>query len=544
AEQAQEIPDEGPADEEEAKKGDEDGQPVVKKRRKKGAVADEANSFVFAYFDLMSRQGWSKGALVRLSVVASKIMDEIASSTRVITAAFRKELAALGEPRPQLSSSWTRNFPQGLEAPNRAAKKAPARQTAEQIDEATRSLKLKIAFVRKMHDIPWDRVWGFDETSIQLLPTYRRGRAKQRNKAVVAGDDKTNVTPALTHGTSSSQLLCQLIFKGKTERSQPKGVDACPWLTMTQTENRWVNDGTALEAIRRIDEEVDPRVVIRSRPWPLVRGACPARVSRGMRGALIGEFPNVKTVFVNANFTGSSQPADVALFSPLESFIRRLACEDLRSIIAAKIDDPKPLAKVIKKTVLNNKIVGWVQGGMQRLQEKDKSFEKARRKPPVKEERLDVECEAEQEHNAGKLFRRAGRNQIVPEHPPGDEEAELPAEDLQRPEEEARGLFEEERDEEPQWDMEVAIDPDPELPPDPFSPEVPTEIAALPPELPPDPFSPEAPPESDSEAPTEVAALPPLSPSAAEKAKQLMKHFAALRIAHGDRDPSCSKTSK
>ena len=192
---------------------------------------------------------------------------------------------------------------------------------------------------------------------------------------------------------------------------------------MTQTDNHWVNEGTVLEAIKRIDEQINPIVVIERYTWLLVWDVCPVHISKSTRSRLIEEFPHVKTVFVNANFTGTSQPADVAFFSPLKAFIRRLACEDLCNIILAKIDDAKPLAETIKTTVLKKKIVSWVQGGMQELQKKEKLFEKAWRELLVKDDdRLDVEYEAEQQHLAGKLFRRAGRNKIVPENAPDQEE--------------------------------------------------------------------------------------------------------------------------
>ncbi|CAK0904222.1 unnamed protein product [Prorocentrum cordatum] len=83
--------------------------------------------------------------------------------------------------------------------------------------------------------------------------------------------------------------------------------------------------------------------------------------------------------------------------------------------------------------VFKSKIASCVQGGMQLLHGQDRLFEKAWRKFAVKEEeRLDIECEAERQHQAGKLLRRARRDENVPKNLSDDEVLEWPPEDLQR----------------------------------------------------------------------------------------------------------------
>jgi hypothetical protein len=457
----------------------------------------------------------SEGALMRLAEVSKKVMSQISVSTFVMSMMFREELVKLACPRPNLSISWTRDFLINMACTNKGNNKSVVRKTQEEVDWAIKILKLKIAFMRKLHNIPWERVWGMDETSLQLLPTYKRGWSEKNTTAKVIGDDHTNVTGVVMHGTTTGDWQGQIIFQGKTERVLPTQ-NVSPRLEYTQTENHWVNDDTIMKSLAMMDKALNPHG--EGVKWLLVWDVCPNHISKAIRAASLEKIPHLIKVYVKPRFTGESQPADVALMAPVKAVIRRVASEDLCKIVVANIDEDNPLADVVKRNVLKNKVAVWFETAMTEVMNNPKLFDKAWRHLRVSDdERLQIEAEAEALHNEKKLFETAGRNKIVPEEDPTPDEEELPADVLGQPEEawNAFGIEGEVEDEDVAEKDEGECD---------FSPTLPQDDEILPPPTPP-------------VAQQEIGPPPEEREEEQLTTRNVMSRFAALRICYGSRDP-------
>jgi hypothetical protein len=302
-----------------------------------------------------------------------------------------------------------------------------ARKNKEEVDRAIRVLKLKISFMRKKHNIPWERVWSMDEAPLQLLPTSKCGWGKK-----YSGSDNTHVTAVLMHGTTPGDWLAQVIFEGKTPQELPtQGVS--PKLQFIQTENHWVNEDSIMKAFALMDQELNPNS--EGDPWLLVWDSCPSHISKAVRAASLEKFPHIIFVYVNPPFAVDYQPTDVAFTSPVKAAIRRVASEEICRIVIDNIDEENTLAEVVRRNVLKNKIALWFDTVMKEVMIRPRLFDRAWHHLRVpQDEILQIEKAAEELHGAGQLFETTGRNRIVPEDAPDLDEEELPVEILGQPE--------------------------------------------------------------------------------------------------------------
>jgi hypothetical protein len=190
--------------------GSEEATGEAKKRRKKHRLPEEAISFYHPHGELTQKtKGWNKkqsflrlaefvpelygqlhkethkrlkislaaesdptrntlseGALLRLTEVGEAVMEQNSVSTFVMTGMFRAKLDKLACPRPKLSvESWTRQSLLTMQSSgsNTGNTKGVARKKKEEVDRVIRVLKLKISFMRKKNNIPWERFWSMDE---------------------------------------------------------------------------------------------------------------------------------------------------------------------------------------------------------------------------------------------------------------------------------------------------------------------------------------------------------------------------------------------
>ena len=80
----------------------------------------------------------------------------------------------------------------------------------------------------------------------------------EKNVPIKGLSDKRNITLTFTITLAGSFLPMQIIYGGKTDRSQPKGVNFPEGFNVTQNKNHWSNEEDTIELIKHI---INPRVI-------------------------------------------------------------------------------------------------------------------------------------------------------------------------------------------------------------------------------------------------------------------------------------------
>ena len=160
------------------------------------------------------------------------------------------------------------------------------------IFNAQNSVKHKVHFLRHWKSdtpIPWTRVWNLDQTAAMLLPTHKKGWSPAGEAPSRSGDDKANITACLVMGTAPGQLLCQLVFHGKTSQSLP----TCE---IPSNIKLTVSVATMDQVMGEIDHIMNPAGTLE--PWQLLLDVCPIHVSKQYRSMVRDKYEHVRLAFV------------------------------------------------------------------------------------------------------------------------------------------------------------------------------------------------------------------------------------------------------
>ena len=160
-------------------------------------------------------------------------------------------------------------------------------------------------------------------------------------------------------GTAPSQLLCQLIFHGKTSRSLPT-CEIPANIKVTVSENHWSTLATMDEVMGDIDHIMNPAGT--REPWLLLLDVCPIHVSKQYRSMVRDRYEHVRLAFVPPGTTCVAQPLDVGMMRLFKSGLREAAAADMsRMLLDAVVDNQPDLHKTMKNALLKRKIVGWIE---------------------------------------------------------------------------------------------------------------------------------------------------------------------------------------
>ena len=121
-------------------------------------------------------------------------------------------------------------------------------------------------------------------------------------------------------------LPMQIIYGGKTDRSQPRGVVFPKGFHVTQNEKHWSNE---TETVNFIEQVIDPYVIDKRKElglpadqkalltWDVFRGQTTDHVAQ------IWDSLNIKVVKVPANMTHFFQPLDLTVNGSAKNFMRK-----------------------------------------------------------------------------------------------------------------------------------------------------------------------------------------------------------------------------
>ena len=163
----------------------------------------------------------------------------------------------------------------------------------------------------EQYAIPPQLIFNADQTPCSYVSVGKMTMAKKGDKSIpIKGlTDKRNITLTFVVSFTGEFLPMQIIYGGKTDRSQPRGVEFPKGFNVTQNPRYWSNEEETITFIKHI---INPRVIsIRKELglpedqsalliWYVFKGQCTVKVNN-----LLTKL-NIKVVMVPANMTSCS----------------------------------------------------------------------------------------------------------------------------------------------------------------------------------------------------------------------------------------------
>jgi hypothetical protein len=189
-------------------------------------------------------------------------------------------------------------------------------------------------------------VVNMDQTGVHLVSasSFTYEVAGSSDVAIVGAEDKRQITACVAASLRGDLLPLQLIFQGKTARSQPASTAAstAARVDITCSDNHWSTQETMQRWITNILLPHSERMIsthgLNANAHILLLLDCWAvHKSVEFRGWLQREHPRIHLVFVPANCTSKLQLADVALQRPFKSCISQSFNEWAADAVAKQI---------------------------------------------------------------------------------------------------------------------------------------------------------------------------------------------------------------
>ena len=141
----------------------------------------------------------------------------------------------------------------------------------------------------------------------------------------------------------------QIIYGGKTDRSQPRGVEFPKGFNVTQNPRYWSNEEETIKFIKHI---INPRVIpIRKElglpedqsallVWDVFKGQCNVKVNNFLTKL------NIKVVMVPANMTHFFQPLDLTVNGSAKNFMKKKFVTWYANEVKKKVEEGVPIESV------------------------------------------------------------------------------------------------------------------------------------------------------------------------------------------------------
>jgi hypothetical protein len=246
-----------------------------------------------------------------------------------------------------------------------AASKLPNHWRQLGIDMAKR-----VACFMQLYGVHPSLIVNMDQTGVHLAPADQRTYEQRGSKhvAVVAAEDKRQITACIASSLDGDLLPLQLIFQGKTDACHPPTTDSAKTakVHVTHSENHWSNQHTMRQWIDSVLMPYAERQIAAYSLPPaskliLVLDVWAVHKSEEFRMFLRTHHPRIHLVFVPANCTSQLQVADVVLQRPFKHGIRRRFTEWAARIIQEQVDsdDILGLSPYLKMSVVKPLILQW-----------------------------------------------------------------------------------------------------------------------------------------------------------------------------------------
>ena len=223
-------------------------------------------------------------------------------------------------------------------------------------------------------------IFNADQTPCSYVSVGKMTMAKKGDKSIpIKGlTDKRNITLTFVVSFTGEFLPMQIIYGGKTNRSQPRRIEFPKGFNVTQNPRHWSNEEETIKFIKHI---INPRVIsIRKELglpedqsalliWDVFKGQCTVKVNN-----LLTKL-NIKVTMVPANMTHFFQPLDLTVNGSAKNFMKKKFVTWYANEVKKKIKEGVPIEIVEidlsltrikptheegKKTILN----GWKKAGV------------------------------------------------------------------------------------------------------------------------------------------------------------------------------------
>lgn len=299
-----------------------------------------------------------KGASVNVMVLRLVMRAVILKHEPALLASMKLSSSFCAQwAREQLAWSWRQR--------TTAASKLPNDWRQLGIDMAKR-----VAYFMQLYGVHPSLVVNMDQTGVHLAPADQRTYEQRGSKhvAVVAAEDKRQITACIASSLDGDLLPLQLIFQGKTTACHPPATDSAKaaLIHITHSENHWSNQQTMREWIESVlmpyaERQITAHSLQPAAKLVLVLDVWAVHKSEEFRMFLRTHHPRIHLVFVPANCTSQLQVADVVLQRPFKHGIRRRFTEWAARIIQEQVDhdDILGLSPYLKMSVIKPLILQW-----------------------------------------------------------------------------------------------------------------------------------------------------------------------------------------
>ena len=193
----------------------------------------------------------------------------------------------------------------------------------ENFDAVKEQYLLDVKNVIEMDEIPDQLVINWDQTGIHYVPVLSWTMDKEGKKRIeiVGSEDKRQ---AVFAGSLAGDFLpIQLVYKGKTQRCLPVGVQFPPDWDITYSHNHWSNEETMHNYAEKI---IFPYIVKKREELKLAPDHRAVVIFDAFNGQCTENFlkllesNHINVVLVPANCTDRLQPLDLSINKPAKNF--------------------------------------------------------------------------------------------------------------------------------------------------------------------------------------------------------------------------------
>ena len=189
----------------------------------------------------------------------------------------------------------------------------------------------------EQYAIPPQLIFNADQTPCSYVSVGKMTMAKKGDKSIPMKGltEKRNITLTFIVSFTGEFLLMQIIYGGKTDRSQPRGVKFPKGFNVTQNRRHWSNEEETIKFIKHI---INPRVISIRKELGLPED------QSALLNNLLTKL-NIKVVMVPANMTHFFQPLDLTVNGSAKNFMKKFVTWYANEV-KKKIEEGVPIESV------------------------------------------------------------------------------------------------------------------------------------------------------------------------------------------------------
>ena len=284
-----------------------------KKRGRSTLLPEELDIKVLAMIKAMR----TSGAVINYNIIKSIALGIVKANDRTMLVENGGSL--------EFGIKWCESIAKRLDFVKRKATTAKPLLAPGLIKEVGLSFYNEINEIVHAHKIPADLIINIDQTPLPfvLISKYTLEKKGKSRVPVLGTSDYRQITGTFAITMAGEFLPIQLIYQGKTDRSQPK-YEFPKEFHVTQTPNHWADENTSIEMIKKIlvpyIREKRKELKAPKKPWLLICDVFKGQWTDAVKKAV--KASNGKMVSGPNNWTNYFQPLDLSVNKSSKDFLR------------------------------------------------------------------------------------------------------------------------------------------------------------------------------------------------------------------------------